>query len=151
MSEYRIEKVRRRVTVTLVGGATLDGEVFLQASARYRLGPQDPADLFNEAEPYVPLAVGSELVFVAKDQVTQVQFPAPAADTELDGVSEDVAIAVVFADGSAASGDLRLETRVDRSRLLDYLNGDHQRFMTLRSPAGVCLINRRHVAQVRQR
>jgi hypothetical protein len=50
-----------------------------------------------------------------------------------------------------SSGALRLETRLERPRLLDYLNDESQRFITLRSPQGICLINRRQIAQVRPR
>jgi hypothetical protein len=58
---------------------------------------------------------------------------------------------VLFPDGSVSSGALRLETRLERPRLLDYLNDESQRFITLRSPQGICLINRRQIAQVRPR
>jgi hypothetical protein len=34
MSEYRIEKVRRAVTVVLRGGTSVTGEVFLQSPPR---------------------------------------------------------------------------------------------------------------------
>lgn len=151
MSEYRIEKIRRPVTIALVGGTTLSGDVFLQPSARYRPGPQDPAELFNEDDQFVPLATASEeLVLVAKEQITTVQFAESAVETLPDGVA-GVAVDVVFADGAVASGELRMETRASRSRLLDFLNEDSQRFLTLRSSSSVCLVNRRQVAQVRHR
>lgn len=149
MSEYRIEKVRRRVIVTLAGGARLDGDIFLQPWAPYRTGPQDPGDLLNEADLFFPLSTsGDGMVLVAKDRVTHVQFEADGADTETGG-SADVAVDVVFGDGSSISGELRLEARTDRARLLDFLNGDHQRFLTLRTSAAVCLVNRAQIAHVR--
>ena len=149
MSEYRIEKVRRRVVARLAGGATLEGDIFLQPWARYRTGPQDPAELLNEPEPFFPMSTaGDDMVMVAKDRVTQVQFEPDPANTETGGAA-DVAVDVVFADGSRVSGELRLEARTDRARLLDFLNGDHQRFLTLRTSAAVCLVNRAQIAQVR--
>lgn len=151
MSEYRIEKVRRHVSVSLSGGGTLEGDIFLQPSARYRSGPQDPAELFNEPELFIPFAAeGDQLVLLAKDHLARVQFDDQDADTLVDGVM-GVSVEIVLADGSHVDGELRLETRSDRSRLLDYLNGGHQRFLTLRSPTGVCLVNWRQIAQVRQR
>jgi hypothetical protein len=151
MSEYRIEKLRRPVTIVLAGGATLAGDVFLQPSARYRAGPQDPSELFNEDDQFIPLAGGGdELVLVAKDQIRTVQFGVDAADTSPQGVA-GVTVDVVFADGSACSGDLRMETRASRSRLLDFLNEDTQQFLTLWSSSSVYLVNRRQVAQVRPR
>jgi hypothetical protein len=62
-----------------------------------------------------------------------------------------VAVDLVLADGSVAGGELRLETRASRSRLLDFLNEDSQRFLALRSPSCVRLVNRRQIAQVRHR
>lgn len=152
MSEFRIEKIRQAVTVTLATGKQLTGEIFLQPTARYRSGPQHPAELFNEPEPFIPVSVADELLLVAKDQVMTVQFADDSADTDSEGVEEEEAsVDVVFSDGSETGGQLRLETRVERPRLLDFLNDDHQRFLTLRSPQGVILINRRRIAQVRQR
>jgi len=149
--EFRIEKVRRRVMITMTGGTTLQGDLFLQPSARYRTGPQSPAELFEEPDPYLPLATaGDHLVLIAKEHVLRVQFDRDAADTEVEGV-EEAAVDVTFADGSITSGHLRLETRADRPRLLDFLNSAGQHFLVLRSPQGSILINRRHVAQVRQR
>ncbi len=152
MSEFRIEKLRRRVAIDLVGGARLDGDVFLQQSARYRSGPQSPAELFNEPDPFVPIATSdADFVLVAKAQVLRVQFAPDAADTD-DREVEGVAVEIVLADGSFANGELRLEMRAERPRLLDFLNADdRESFLTLRSAADVLLINRRQIAQVRQR
>lgn len=151
MSEYRIEKVRQRVTITLAGGAVLTGDIFLQPTARYRTGPQDPLELFNEPELFLPLAIdGDANVLVSKEQVSRVQFAREAADTELDGVP-GADVEITFADGATVSGELRFEGRTGRPRLLDFLNNDHQSFLTLRSPADVWLVNRRQIAQVRHR
>ncbi|HVX38482.1 MAG TPA: hypothetical protein VHB25_02825 [Gemmatimonadaceae bacterium] len=151
MSEYRIEKIRRGVTLRLAGGATLAGDVFVQPTARFRAGPQDPAELFNEPEPFIPIAtVEDELILVAKDQVAHVQFPGDSADTAIEGIA-DAAVDVWLADGTSLSGVLRLETRADRSRVLDFLNDEHQRFLALQTPFGICLVNRRHITQVRHR
>lgn len=151
-SEFRIEKVRRAVVLTLSDGSALEGDVFLQPTARYRAGAQEPAELFNEPEPFVPVAMADRsLVLVAKSQVYRVQFAADAADTPMGGVEAEAAVDVVFPDGSVAGGALRLETRAERSRLLDFLNDEQQAFITLRSSFGITLINRRHIVQVRQR
>lgn len=150
MSEYWIEKVRRRVTVSMIGGRTLDGEVFLQPYARYRSGPQDPAELFNEREAFVPLCVGGDThILLSKNHISRVQFEADPAD---DVVGEpDVMVELVFADGARISGQLKLEARLGRARLLDFLNVDHQRFLALHSDSTVYLINFGQVAQVLHR
>jgi hypothetical protein len=64
---------------------------------------------------------------------------------------EEATVDVTFSDGTITSGHLRLETRADRPRLLDFLNNATQRFFVLRAPQGSILINRRQIAQMRQR
>ncbi|MEP6494850.1 MAG: hypothetical protein ABJF01_19340 [bacterium] len=151
MSEYRIEKVRLRVAVAVTGGGTLKGDVFLQPSARYRTGPQEPAELFNEPESFVPLAMpDDQMILLAKDHVLRVEFEPQSADTEIDG-AVDVSVEIVLNDGSSVAGELRYDPRIDGPRLLDFLNRHHERFLTLRCSAGVCLVNWRQIAQVRQR
>jgi hypothetical protein len=150
-SDFRIEKVRRYVSVVVSGGGALEGDIFLQPSARYRSGPQAPEELLNEPEAFFPLATeGDQMTLVSKDHVTRVDYDGQPADTE-DVGAIDVAVEVVLADGTTVEGDLRLEPRADRPRLLDFLNRQHERFLTIRSPNHVCLVNWRLIAQVRQR
>lgn len=150
-SEYRIEKVRRRVAIILTGGARLHGDLFLQPSARYRVGPQDPLDLLNEADRFLPVAVdGTAMTLLAKDHIIRVQYEEREADTHLEGVSL-AAVDVHCIDGAVVGGTLRLETPADRPRLLDYLNDVPDAFLRVRMPTAVCLVNRRRIAQVRHR
>lgn len=149
MNELRIEKIRRRVTVALSGRVMLEGDVFLQPTARYRPGPQPPAEVFNEDAPFIPLMTESdELVLLAKDQIARVHFREQPSDKEIEGLGSSP-VELVFTDGSTFAGDLRLEVTVTRPRLLDFLNEDHQRFLTLRHAGGICLANRRLIAQVK--
>jgi len=151
MSEYRIEKVRLHVALAVVGGGALEGDIFLQPSALYRMGPQDPAELFNEAESFIPFDMGAKgMILLAKDQVMRVQFTGASADTDIDGV-EGVPVEISLTDGSRVEGDMHFDPRIDGPRLLDFLNRHHERFLTLTCAPGVCLVNWRQIAQVRQR
>jgi hypothetical protein len=149
-NEYRIEKVRHSVSLALAGGTTLVGDIFLQPTTRYRAGPQHPAELFNEPEPFIPLAGTGGSVLVAKEQIIRVEFEAPRADTPIEG-GATASIDVTCTDGGVYGGTVRLDVRADRSRLLDFLNGVHELFLMLESPNGICLVNRRHIVYVRQR
>jgi hypothetical protein len=151
MSDYRIEKIRQQVRIAFAGGEVLEGEVFLQPNARYRSGPQEPAELFNSADAFVPfVSVDGSVVLVAKDHIITVQF-----DGEPAGIGADkepwTDIEVAFSDGSLFDGQLRAELGIRFPRLLDFLNEDDQRFLTLRFASCTCLVNRRQVARVRQR
>src|SRR3954465_9664515 len=120
MNEYRIEKVRRRVSISMVGGVVLDGDLFLQPTARYRVGPQDPWELLNEDDRFLPLAVdGGPPVLLAKKSIIRIQYDGDAADTEIDGVAL-ASVEMHCTDGGTVDGTLRLETRADRPRLLDF-------------------------------
>src|SRR5258708_9970093 len=97
MSDYRIEKVRRRVELTLATGEKLEGDVFLQAFARYRAGPDEPLDVLNESDPFLPLALPSgELLLVQKAQIAVVTTELPdrddAAETGLVGMNITVTL-----------------------------------------------------------
>jgi hypothetical protein len=99
----------------------------------------------------LPLATnGDQLLLLAKDQITMVQYAAQLADTPVGGV-EGASVDLVIADGTTCSGELQMVTRASRSRLLDFLNEEHQRFLTLRTEDGVCLVNCRQIAQAAQR
>src|ERR1035437_1138018 len=73
MSDYRIEKVRHRVELTLASGLRLEGDIFLQAFARFRAGPEEPLDVLNDSAPFLPLVLPSEeLLLVQKSQIAVV-------------------------------------------------------------------------------
>lgn len=150
VNEYHVEKVRHRVSLTLTGGKTFVGDVFLQSSTRYRSGPQHPTELFNEPEAFIPVAATGGSVLVAKEQIIRVEFEAPSIDGPHDG-GTTASIDVTCTDGGVYGGAVRLDVRANRSRLLDFLNGVDERFLMLESPTGICLVNRRHVVHVRQR
>jgi hypothetical protein len=149
VSEFYVEKVRRRVTVVLDGGTRIDGDIFLQSVARHRLGPEAPSEMLNDRDPFFPLAQGRESTLIAKRSVTQVEFASQPTDTQLDG-TPGVTIAIRFADGTELVGDLYPETRAGRRRLLDFLNSDGEQFLAVHVASTVVLVNRRLIASVRQ-
>lgn len=151
MNEYRIEKLRRHVHVVLNGGQQLDGEVFVQPMARFRTGPEHPLDLFNEAEPFFALSRSpADVLLVAKDQVCHVETAAPTLDSAYETPHVGVHVMITLADGSASTGYVFPETRVDRARLLDFLNTYAQRFLAVFTADVVRLVNRRLIVHVRE-
>ena len=152
MNEYRIEKGRVSVALTLVDGTHLAGDVFVQAHARNRHGREEASDILNEAEPFFPLAISSETtLLIAKDQVQEVEIP-PAAGTAPDAETgaRPAQVEITLASGLVRSGSVILELPIDRPRLLDFLNRSRERFLTLHTGDGVRLLNRAMVSHVRQ-
>ena len=150
-SDYRIEKERVAVAITTVSGATIDGEIFVQSFAQHRLGREEPADLMNSEEPFFPLAVGDgSTMLLAKDQVREVSYQGALVDDAANSVgarTEDLELTMI--DGEVLSGAVFIEVSIGRGRLLDFLNRFRLRFLTLHTPDGVRLINRRLIERVR--
>ena len=150
-NEYRIEKLRCPVTVVLAGGERIEGDLFVQASVPFRLGPEEPSDVFNSADPYVPIAEHSgEILIIAKSRVAEVETGAPSEQDELRIAGlRPTGIEVTLAGFPPCTGFLHIAVRNDRPRLLDYLNALDQQFLMLYTTDGVRLINRAMIERVR--
>jgi hypothetical protein len=149
-NEYRIEKDRLPVTLTLASGAKLSGTVFVQSYVQRRSGREQASDVLNSREPYFPLAGDDgETQLIAKDQVVEVE----VSDDEDDALSAMIArtatVEITTISGATRIGAVYLEVRNDRPRLLDFLNQFDQRFLTLHAADGLRLINRRLIERVR--
>lgn len=148
-SEYRIEKIRRTLTVVLADGERIEGDVFLRPLSRYRSRPEEPADLLNDAEPFFALVAPDKALLVAKANVVLVETAAPAEEeTELAALG--VPVAVTLTDGTVCSGSVFLETRFDRPRLLDFLNAYTPRFLPIVDAGQMLLVNTLAIAHVRE-
>lgn len=154
MNEYRIEKGRVPVALTMLDGTRLSGDMFVQAYARNRHGREQAPDIMNEAEPFFPLAIsGGATVLVAKDQVQEVELaPAERVPSDDDLGARLAEVEITLVSGLVRSGSVLLELPIDRPRLLDFLNlnRSRERFLTLQTGDGVRLLNRAMVSLVRQ-
>ena len=153
-SEYRIEKGRVAVAVTMMSGEELAGEFFVQMYAPHRLGPETPADIMNAEEAYVPLGTEDRgTLLLAKHQVREVRYESSDDDATDEASSlgaRVVEIELALVDGTIRTGAIALEVAHDRPRLLDFLNRFHLGFLTLHTPDCVRLVNRRMIERVRQ-
>ena len=151
MSDYRIEKSRCPVVVTTHSGETIAGEMFLQPFGRHDGGMERPQDILNGDEPFFPLALSEdETVLVAKDQVVEVSIDIdPNESFEDEMLSRPTVIEVRLISGATHAGAIFMQLPLERSRLLDFLNRDAQRFLTLHGTERRLLINRRVIERVR--
>lgn len=150
MSDYRIEKVRRPVEITLANGRRLDGDVFVLASTRFRAGPEEPVDLLNDDEPFLPLVLGTgEAYLVQKDWIAIVGTRLPDGDDAIERGIVGMNIELTLIDGSSHVGSIFPEVRADRQRLVDVLNDSSLPFLALFTAEQLRLVNRRHIAYVR--
>lgn len=150
MSEaYRVEKLRRRLTIVLLDGERLEGDVFLRLLSRYRTRPEEPADLLNDNEPFFAFDHDGTAMLVAKASVARVETTVEA-DDELDVASLGVTVQLTLTDGSVCAGSIFLESRSERPRLLDFLNSYHGQFLPVIDAQQVLLVNTRTIAHVRE-
>jgi hypothetical protein len=149
MSEFRIEKVRQELEITLTSGEKLNGTVFLEPIARTHTGAQNPRELLNSDDAFFPFDVKGNLVLLSKDQVKVVSFRSSSAPMPVS--PKTVSVRFLLADGSSLDGAVEVEAKSDASRLLDFLNEFDGRFLSMTDRAMQRLVNRRLIAGVYQR
>ena len=153
VTDYRIEKFRCPAIIILKDGRKLTGEIFLHAVSRFRLAPQDPAEFFNDADPYFVLApTYDERILVAKSSVALAETPLPSSepDDQLDAAQVGLGVEVDVVGGANCAGWVFPDKTPGRARLLDYLNSFTTRFLVLYDSEKTTLVNRDAVAHVRE-
>jgi len=149
MSDYRIEKIQRQISIVLANGTRLEGDVFLRPVSRYRSRPEEPMDMLNDSEPFFVLMRHGEAVLIPKANVSRAETSVPEED-EPNVASLGVPVEVTLLDGTVCGGSIFLETRFDRPRLLDFLNSYSLRFLPLVDARQVLLVNTQTIAHVRE-
>lgn len=150
MSEFRIEKVQHQLKITLTNGDKLAGMVFLEPIARHHTGQQDPRELLNDADGFFPFSVGGRFLLIAKDQVKFATYAGTAGAPMIAPATIEVRVSL--ADGAIVDGAVEVEARSDAHRLLDFLNGIEDRFLSMVVDRNThWLVNRRLIAGVQQR
>jgi hypothetical protein len=149
-NDYRIQKERVSVVLTLLGGERLEGDLFVQANVRNRIGPEDAPDVLNSPEPYFPFVTADgETLLIAKDRVREVEVDRALETGEEWRIGAPSTIEIALGGGVVHRGVIYLESVVTgRGRVLDYLNRVEDRFIALHTPTGAILVNRLAVERV---
>lgn len=153
-NEYRIAKERYQVVVTTLEGEELVGDMFVQPYSARHAGPEAPADVLNDGDPFFPLALeDGETLLLAKTGVRDVIVPVEAEAAPEDEYAvvamRTALVELTLTGGGTCAGSLRLELPDDRPRLLDFLNRFHGRFLPLHTEAGTRLVSWRCIERVR--
>ena len=148
--DYRIEKTRRRVEVTLANAKRLEGDVFVQPFARFRSGPEEPLDLLNDSDPFLPLGLtNGDVLLVQKSQIAVVGTELPEVDDSVDRGVVGMHVQLGLIDGSTLTGSIFPEVRMGRPRLVDILNDTKQPFIALFGADDLLIVNRALIAHAR--
>jgi len=149
INDYRIEKSRLPVVLVTLEGQRITGDLFVQASARHKLGHETAHDVLNAAEPYFPIAtMKGRTLLLAKDHVRELFVAREDADESEWEFGTPAEVDVVMQGGSRHVGTILIHQTTGRQRVLDYLNRLHDRFLALRKEEGIVLLNRALIAHV---
>lgn len=149
MHEFRIEKDRCSVTLSLVSGETIAGAMFVQHADESDPRRETARDVLNSSERFFPVETTSGTLLVAKDRVVDVLAELPDDGDELRRASARSArLEIVLCGGVVRSGRVLLELPTGQPRLLDYLNRLSDRFLVLYATEGTRLVNRALIERV---
>ena len=153
MSEFRVEKGRATVTLTLSNGATVRGSMFLWQGVAQHAGPERVRDLLNAEPGFFPFEVqtaeGARTFLYNREHVIYVT---------LDGTTElesdpgyDVATvrpaALLLSNGMRMAGIVRVYSPQGHDRLSDFARA-HDRFQYLEQPGTTQIINVQHLIEL---
>jgi len=150
MHELRIAKDRCSVVLSLVGGETISGAMFVQHADEVATRRESARDVLNAAEPFFPIETPSgDTLLIAKDRVVEVCAELPEDTDELRRASARTAVLdIVLCGGIVRSGEVLLEMPSDQPRLLDFFNRLSERFLVLYADDGTRLVNRALIERV---
>jgi len=154
VSSYWVEKSRCPVNVMLRDGRVFSGEIFLNPISRHRIAPEQPAEYFNQPDPFFVLApTYDERVLIAKHSVAIVEAPLPTSDDEdsLDTARVGVGVEIELTGLTlTAIGWLFYRATAGKGRVQDYLNDFQDQFIVLFDAEKTTLVNRHAVACARE-
>lgn len=138
------------MVLTLLGGESITGSMFVQAFSRHRPEPEAPRDILNEPDLFFPLVTEQgETLLIPKARVLEVAAGAPtcAAEERAPG-TPGVTISVTLIGGLVRTGRVFLDMPGPAPRPLDFLNHSPDRFFALHEDGQVRLINRDLIERV---
>jgi hypothetical protein len=156
MGEFRLEKRRVRVALTLSTGQVLDGHLFLADLASTHSGPERVGDLLNSGGGFFPFEVEeggegpSRIALYNRAHVVLVHLAEPELEAELDPtylIADRKSVSMLLSTGARVTGDLRLVLPAGHARLSDYARSEEV-FRYVELPAGMLIVNFAHVIEL---
>lgn len=147
MHELRIPKRREPAQVLVTGGGIRKVDLFLSQSSPHHAGPENPSDVLNGQEDFVPVFDHTEgaVAFLHRSALQVVRVARREATQEVTLPTEHEVV-VHLSDGAALTG-LVSYVRPPGFRLVDFLN-EPEPFLRLLETDALALVNKRHIARV---
>ena len=146
----RIPRRRVPVRIELTDGSPLTGALYADRTTASG-APGRVVDRLNDvAEPFVPLAVEDRHILLRKSSVLLVRMiDEPEASLPSGASQTKLRLCLTMASGMTVQGQLRAVLPRQRTRALDFLNLNSDRFLEVRRGDGrLTLVNSRHIARV---
>ena len=153
-SELRIEKTRTDAVVTLAGGASVSGHVFVAQASAILPGPEGVAELLNSESGFFPFqtgeAHGARTVLYNRDHVVAVAIHGDEArrDPGYD-VATERKVSVLLSNGQRILGSVRVHRPEGRDRLSDWARHG-ERFRYVETAEATYIVNVDHVVEVHE-
>ena len=146
LNEFAVPKEKQLVTVYLLGGDTIEGNIFLEYNPDARTLHQKMAAFLENRTDFFPLSSGGTPEFISKSAIRMVEVHYPEDEKAFDIMHVEL-VTVIFRDGTQVSGDLLADVPEQRRRLSDCLNLTG-RFLFTRAYGKVCYISKQAILKV---
>lgn len=152
-SELRIEKTRTDVAVTLAGGVSASGHVFVAQASANLPGPEGVAELLNSESGFFPfqtLEAPGTTVLYNRDQVVAVTIYGDEArrDPGYD-VATARKVSLLLSNGQRILGSIRIHRPEGRNRLSDWARHGG-RFRYVETAEATVIVNVDHVVEMHE-
>jgi hypothetical protein len=154
MSQFRVEKQRAEVEISMAAGSQLRGAVFLAGASAVDSGrAESVGDLLNAEEGFLPFQTGpgdEGTLLVNRAHLVTVRLIDRGDEPQLDpgyGVAPERRVAMLLTDGRTLHGTVRVYQPQGRDRLSDYARSADA-FRYLESADGTFIVNSAHIVSI---
>ncbi len=156
VSEYRVEKRRAEVALTLTTGATVRGCFFLADSRASHGGPERVADLLNAENGFFPFELKLDrtphTVLYNRTQLVVVTLLESTIEAQLDpgySVATERDVRMLLSNGETVHGRVRVYRPTGRDRLSDYARLP-ETFRYVETDEATLIVNSAHIVELRE-
>ncbi len=145
--EFAIPKDKQLVTLHLIGGETMTGNIFLEYFPEASTLHQKVKAFIEDGNRFFPLTTdGSPTAFINKERVNLLEVASSEEEPAYQLMHvED--ITALFTDEAALSGELLAEVPKEKARLSDCLNLP-EAFLCVKKEKALCYLNKRAIQKV---
>jgi len=146
LSAFAVPKEKQLVTVYLLGGDTIEGNIFLEYNPSAQSLHQKMMAFLENEKDFFPLSRVGTPEFISKSAIRMVEVHYPEDEAAFSIMHVEL-VTAIFRDGTQVSGDLLADVPDERRRLSDSLNLTG-RFLCTRAYGKVCYIHKQAILKV---